>query len=230
MANNVPTYIFVDTCTMLDSCWKTSTDQYGKRCYMPSNKKEYQFWDIEFNALMGRGEVILPEKNINELVKHANDPSNKSRAQRARYVLLKKIIPLYKAKRITVAGDENDPFADAALLSAALKYRTQKNLIFITQDRGLASDLETVRNFKSVQPRNGCTLKVLRMSNNGRLFKFDIPKNDEANSTGASNTHKVKKGDAPASMPNYTSNNKQKAASATSMSNFAARLLKWWGN
>ncbi|WP_294439973.1 hypothetical protein [uncultured Slackia sp.] len=71
-------------------------------------------------------------------------------------------------------GDPNDPFADAVLLSVALKFRTQKNLLFLTQDRALATDLVAISNFISVRPRNKCELKVYRLNSKGSIERWHL--------------------------------------------------------
>ena len=68
-----------------------------------------------------------------------------------------------------MVGDPNDPFADAILLSVALKFRTQRNMIFITQDRNLAEDLESIRRFRSVSPRKGYDIKIRRVARSGAV-------------------------------------------------------------
>lgn len=161
------TYIFIDTCSLLVSCWDMSRDN----TIVYNQKKDRRFWDGEVPTLAQIGTIILTKRNYDELNKLSsvhNDPKRPQLGERCSQVL-SRITPLLADKTISIAGDPNDPFADAILLSVALKFRTQKNLLFLTQDRALASDLIAISNFQSVRPRNGYELKVRRLNAEGRI-------------------------------------------------------------
>ena len=88
---------------------------------------------------------------------------------------------------VEVAGDANDPFADAVLLSVALKFRTQANLHFITQDRALAKDLQRIIGFESVRPRGGQTMVISRVTSSGRVEPFaDLSRAESRGASAAS--------------------------------------------
>lgn len=174
MAKDERPYIFIDTCSLLESCWNRVISKDGEERFSYSKNKDEEFWGNQFSALVAMGDVIIPTRNYEELVKLSNKSSKPDLANRAKHVL-KRIMQLYKAGKIQIVGDANDPFADAILLSVALKFKTQKNMAFITQDRKLSEDLESIRHFKSVDNRNGYDIKVRRISKSGKLeAPFDI--------------------------------------------------------
>ena len=158
---------FIDTCSLLVSCWDIRRN--GR---IAINKaKEARFWDKELASLQRTSEVILAKRNYDELVKLSKvhgDPKRPQLDVRCEYVLdkLRRFIDLGS---ISIVGDANDPFADAVLLSVALKFRTQYDMLFLTQDRDLANDLFAIADFQSVRPRGGQSLKVCRLSVSGAV-------------------------------------------------------------
>lgn len=164
------TYIFLDTCSLLVSCWNRQKD--GSFLY--NADKDRRFWQVEIHSLVNAGTVVLAKRNHEELIKLSkihNDPQRPGLAGRCK-VVLERVSALTANKKLIIVGDANDPFADAILLSAALKFRTTKNLLFLTQDRALATDLISIANFKSVQPRRGNELKVRRINDEGAIEKW----------------------------------------------------------
>jgi rRNA-processing protein FCF1 len=162
-------YIFVDTCSLLESCWNFSEKGPSEEIFEYSKSKDNAFWNSELMALISSGDIIIPKRNYDELLKHSNNSSRPNLAGRAKFVL-RRISEINKTgELIQIVGDKNDPFADAILLSVALKFKTQKNMLFITQDRNLAADLEAIRNFASVDNRSGYDIKIRRISENGTL-------------------------------------------------------------
>lgn len=159
-------YVFIDTCSLLDSCWKKASRGYVSFTY--SETKARNFWEREFRSLESVGAVIVPMRNYEELQRHASNSKKPELAARAQHII-KLISGLIRDQRIEIVGDSNDPFADAILLSVALKFRTQNNMVFITQDRKLAHDLEAIRHFESVRPREGYDIKVRRITSDGYL-------------------------------------------------------------
>lgn len=158
--------IFLDTCSLLETCWiRTPPDTW-----LHSPEKEACFWSETLPTLQAIGRIIVPARVYDELKKHASNQEKPELAQRS-HVVLEKLKLLRKRNSIEVFGDPNDPFADAIMLSVALKFRTQNNLLFVTQDRNLAHDLIAVANFQSVRPRKGAELKVRRISTKGTLGK-----------------------------------------------------------
>lgn len=166
--NTSRTLVFIDTCSLLDSCWNNSTDANGSKHFQYSKSKEAAFWDGAFDDLCAHADCILAKRNFDELKKLSKNGHREDLAKRASYIL-QKIEPLRKSGQLSIVGDANDPFADAVLLSVALRFRTQKNLVFITQDKNLAHDLASVREFRSIDNRNGYYLEVHRVTKNGSL-------------------------------------------------------------
>lgn len=162
------TFIFIDTCSLLDSCWDCRGHGVGLRVTYSPNK-EHTFWDVVLPSLALIGEIVVTARNYEELLRlmSVSDDGRPMLAERCTYVL-KRLRPLIDGKSVLIVGDPNDPFADAILLSAALKFRTQKNLLFITQDQALASDLESISTFDSIRPR-GYEMKVRRLSASGDI-------------------------------------------------------------
>ena len=161
--------IFLDTSSLLASCWN-GDDRRGEQV-RHDEPKESTFWNVEVANLAHRGTLILPLRNRDELVKHSNASANPLLAQQARHII-SKLEPLVAQQTIEIVGDANDPFADAILLSVALKFRTQHSLWFITQDNALARDLHAITKFESVQPRGGQQLEIRRIAPSGRLERF----------------------------------------------------------
>ena len=158
--------MFLDTCSLLETCWVCTPPDTWR--YSP--EKDACFWNKTLPKLQTIGRVIIPARVYDELEKHATNQGKPELAQRSS-IVLEKLDHLKKNGGIEVFGDPNDPFADAIMLSVALKFRTQNNLLFVTQDRSLAHDLIAVANFQSVRPRKGAELKVRRISTKGTLEK-----------------------------------------------------------
>ena len=159
-SDRTDTFIFIDTCSYLVSCW----DREGSY----SQAKEYTFWKQILPSLFEIGKVIIPQRNYEELLKHSKSTSDQSLAEHSKHVM-EMLEPFIQEGKIERVGDANDPFADAILLSVALKFRTTHNMAFITQDRKLATDLTAIQNFQSVVPHGGQTIKVRRIASNGKL-------------------------------------------------------------
>ena len=168
------TLIFIDTCSLLISCWD-SRRRGSEETFTLNHEKERRFWDVLLPSLACVGELIVTKRNYDELAKLSsvrNDPGRPLLAERCMHVL-KRLHPLIENQVVSIVGDPNDPFADAILLSVALKFRTQKNLLFITQDRALASDLIAISNFKSVRPGRH-QMKVRRLDGDGGIQKWQF--------------------------------------------------------
>ena len=164
MAAQKTPYIFIDTCSLLETCW--NTDRSSKTCTY-SNTKEHVFWNSELPALETIGTIIIPTRVYEELQGFANGKKDAELANRSQHLLFL-MEPLINEKRIQIVGDKNDPFADSILLSVALKFITKRNLLFITQDRALAKDLDSIGNFESIA-RTCHEIKVRRIGKSGKV-------------------------------------------------------------
>lgn len=173
MAKQEKPFIFIDTCSLLDSCWNSDKNDRDK--YVYSKEKDERFWGREFASLIAMGEVIIPKRNYDELVKHANNPAKPELAERAQHAL-ERVERYYKDGTLQIVGDANDPFADAIMLSVALKFKTQRHLAFVTQDRGLAEDLRAICHFRSLSDHYGhpkYDIKIRRITKTGELKPFN---------------------------------------------------------
>lgn len=172
MAEPKRPYIFIDTCSLLVSCW--NPDPNDKDSYVYSKEKDDMFWGREFASLAAIGDVILPKRNYDELVKHAGNDKKPDLANRSRHAL-KRVEKYAKEGSVQIVGDPNDPFADAILLSVALRFKTQRDQAFITQDYGLAEDLEAIRHFRSLSDHYGFPtydIKIRKIAKSGELKSF----------------------------------------------------------
>lgn len=161
--------IFLDTSSLLASCWN-GDDRRGEQV-RHDQQKESTFWTDEVGELSQRGTLILPLRNRDELIKHSRSSAKPLLAKQAGHIIAK-LEALVSQKRVEIVGDRNDPFADAILLSVALKFRTQHTLWFITQDNALARDLYAITRFESVQPRGGQQFEIRRIGPSGKLERF----------------------------------------------------------
>jgi hypothetical protein len=125
--NSPRSLIFLDTSSLLDSCW-TGDDRRGE-AIRHDEQKESVFWGDELTKLSQLGTVILPLRNRDELVKHSKSAARPALAKQAQHII-SKLEPLLAQGRVEIVGDANDPFADAILLSVALRFRTQHTLWF----------------------------------------------------------------------------------------------------
>lgn len=195
------TLVFFDTSSLLVSCW--NGDERKGEEIVHDHAKESTFWTNEIPRLAETGRLVLATRNHDELVKHSRSSQKKDLAKRANYTLAK-LSSLISAGTIEIAGDSNDPFADAVLLSVALKFRTQANLHFITQDRALAKDLQRIIEFESVRPRGGQYMSVSRVARDGRVRAFsDLIRDPRQRKTPTveSATDRTTPASVPASKP-----------------------------
>ena len=155
MSDKPKPFVFVDTCSLLDSCWNMSSNGRGS---VYSQSKEKHFWGREFSALEQAGSIIVPLRNWQELEKFSEGARGKSLQERSRHVL-QIMSPLVNTGRMQIVGDKNEPFADAIILSVALKFITPRNLFFITQDRALAKDLNAINQFGSITRKRSLMVK-----------------------------------------------------------------------
>ena len=151
---------FLDTCSLLDSCWNNNGSVY-------SPSKEKRFWETELPKLEQHATVVVPARVYDELKKFAKGQKGPELKLRSQHVL-DLMLPRVDNQNIEVVGDSNDPFADSIMLSAALKFVTERDLTFITQDRALAKDLMAICQFESIN-RTLHQLNVKRIDKDGSL-------------------------------------------------------------
>lgn len=77
------------------------------------------------------------------------------------------MVTLKKAGIIEVFGDKNDNFADNVFQTVFTQFRLKYNLMLITQDHNLASDILTIGKSKAVNTKN--RILVEKINNYGYL-------------------------------------------------------------
>ena len=151
--------IFIDTCSLLsnqaDVFWKNIT---------PILEREHKA-------------IIVPFRVYEEVKKFADDPERCAKKQdpglnhRAK-VALRNIVVLQKAGIIQVFGDKNDNFADNVFQTVFTQFRLKYNLMLITQDRNLASDIIGIGKSKAVSTTN--RILVERINKYGYLSLMNL--------------------------------------------------------
>lgn len=127
--------------------------------------------------------MIIPLRVYQEVKKYADDPvrcqrkSDPNLNQRAKDAL-KSISTLQKAGLVNIYGDEHDNFADNVFQTVFTQFRLKYNLMLITEDYALASDIITIEKSKSVKTKN--RILVERINKDGYLSLFYI--NDKQSS------------------------------------------------
>ena len=81
-------------------------------------------------------------------------------------------------KLIDVRGERGDPFADNVFYYVFSKFRTRYDLALLTQDKGLAMDILTLRSSQAV--RSSKKLLVLRLDRKGKLSEWTDGNNFES--------------------------------------------------
>ena len=148
--------VFIDTCSLLS---------------------EYAdvFWEHLIPVLVEeKSNVIVPLRVYEEVEKYANDaelcqkkaPDNPNLNRCARHAK-ERIIKLQADGLIRVLGDKNDNFADNVFQTVFTQYRMKYNLILITQDRNLASDIMRISESKAVTVNT--KILVRRINKHGYL-------------------------------------------------------------
>lgn len=162
--------IFIDTCSLLS---------------IRANK----FWEHITPILKAQNaSVIVPYRVYEEVEKYAdnlelckkkvpNDPNFNLTAKKAK----KKILSLYEQGLVKIFGDKTDNFADNVFQTVFTKFRMKYNLLLITQDKDLASDIMKISESKSVMANN--KILVRKINNYGYLsavekIKVDVNKNE----------------------------------------------------
>jgi rRNA-processing protein FCF1 len=173
--------IFIDTCSLLyegaDLFWKN---------IVPILERE-------------QVKIIVPLRVIEEVQKIKTDQS-KELATRERATNVEKTLEFLKsAKLIEIRGEPSDKFADNVFNTVFTKFRTDYNLLLITQDRDLGVDILKLNESKSVR---GKKISVQRITHYGFLGKIEpkpgegvsgnISKNNMSNKANAFNPKAVR--------------------------------------
>ena len=151
--------IFIDTCSLLsdqaDMFWRNIT---------PILQREHKA-------------IIVPFRVYEEVKKFSDNPmlcvqkGNPELNQRAK-ATLNNIAALQRAGIIEVFGDKNDNFADNVFQTVFTQFRLKYNLMLITQDRNLASDILAIGKSKAVNTEN--RILVERINKYGYLSLANV--------------------------------------------------------
>lgn len=142
--------IFIDTCSLLkDDIYKF-------------------FEEIKPYLTSSSNKIIIPYRCIKELEKHTvnnlklelNEPAKK---------ILDYLEKLNNEGLIDIRGDKDDNFADNIFLTVFNKYRLKTNLLLITEDYRLASDINALTQQKSVE--SNYKIKTADLNSFYPLFK-----------------------------------------------------------
>ena len=151
--------IFIDTCSLLfdqaDAFWAH---------IVPLLQRE-------------KKSVIVPFRVYEEVKKFAENPSlcaqknDPTLNQRAK-ATLNSIATLQKAGVVEIFGDKHDNFADNVFQTVFTQFRVKYNLMLITQDRNLASDILAIGKRKSVNTKNRILVEKINKYGYLSIFHF----------------------------------------------------------
>lgn len=161
--------IFIDTCSLL-------LDEANSFWYniVPILAREHKAIIVPLRVY----EEVKKFSDHPEYCVQKGDPELNRRAKRT----LKCIAVLQKAGRIEIFGDKNDNFADNVFQYVFAKFRLKYNLMLITQDHDLASDILAIGKSKAVNTTNRILVEkinrygYLSLTNAGRHMA--IPANE----------------------------------------------------
>lgn len=164
--------IFIDTCSLLSEQADT-------------------FWSHVVPILQREGKsVVVPFRVYEEVKKFAENPAlcaqkeDPNLNQRAK-AALNNIAKLQRAGVVAVFGEKHDNFADNVFQTVFTQFRLKYNLMLITQDHDLASDIIAIGKSKAVNTTN--RIFVERINKYGYLSTFHFneqrsPKSQQSNS------------------------------------------------
>jgi len=163
--------IFIDTCSLLDDHANT-------------------FWERITPILQKERKSIIVTLRVYEEVckfadnpalcmsKYPEDPTLNKNALLAK----KRVVKMQKEGLVDVFSDENDPFADLLFQSVFMRFMQKYNLLLITQDKALASDIISIANRESVRITK--KMMPLRIKTNGFLGRFKYLDANSNNTVG----------------------------------------------
>lgn len=155
--------IFIDTCSLL--CEQADI-----------------FWSHSVPLLQREGKsIVVPLRVYEEVKKFAENSALCAQKgditlnQRAK-AALNNIAKLQKAGVIAVFGDKHDNFADNVFQTVFTQFRLKYNLMLITQDHNLASDILAIGKSKSVNTTNRILVERINKYGYLSIFHFDEQK------------------------------------------------------
>lgn len=169
--------IFIDTCSIL-------------------SEQANLFWSNIVPILQREGKtIVVPKRVCEEIEKFANDPAlcaqkkDPALNQRAK-AAINNIALMKRAGIVEIFGDDSDNFADNVFQTVFTQFRLKYNLLLITQDHNLASDIDAIGKSKAVNTQN--RILVERINKYGYLSLFGdqkTPKNPHNNPVHVSHEH-----------------------------------------
>ncbi len=154
--------IFIDACSLL-------------------SQQADAFWSHIVPILQREGKtVVIPFRVYEEVKKFAENPAlcakneDPNFNQRAK-AALNNIVALQRAGVVEVFGEEHDNFADNVFQTVFTQFRLKYNLMLITQDHNLASDIITIGNSKAVSTKNRIFVERINQYGYLSMFHFNEP-------------------------------------------------------
>ena len=153
-------YVVLDTCSLMEDSFTEWLDTL-------SRSKEY--WNEGL-------QIYVPEACMVELKKHAEDKSKENIAKRVAAKRALKIVnralgaiwPNRWRKVLTLLKDETEPtFADNQIYNFVNRYRMNKSILVITQDKTLAYELREQNHLVS---QKGRLVDVSKITDKGDLI------------------------------------------------------------
>lgn len=163
--------IFIDTCSLL-------------------SEHADKFWEHILPMLKEcQANVVVPFRVYQEVEKYAKDadlckknaPDDPELNRRAR-IAKDIVVSLQSAGLVRVMGDESDNFADNVFLTVFTQYRMKYNLLLITQDKNLATDIMRISESKAVTTKT--KIQVRRINKYGYLSFLEIPRSPSESRMG----------------------------------------------
>lgn len=157
--------IFVDTSAL----FKTGADAFF-------------FRDLAPMLSLHDKKIIVAKSVVDEINKHIGHPEKGPKAKQASH-----IIQEYRTQdMVDFYGGQNDPFADHIFKIVFTQLFTRYNLVLITQDKDLASEISNIQDSKSVHSSK--KIVVLRLTTHNNIEKWDFHSSTELSSPGNRST------------------------------------------
>lgn len=142
------------------------SDQYVQRLF---------FFDTLIPQLKKSNQKInIPIEVVGEIEKHI-DSLDKKRSIRCRNAL-KILGELQTQNCIDIYQGENYPFTDNIFITILFRYMTKYNMCLITQDRNLADDVDTIKEFRSINTNRNITAYMIGFDQDKKIKLFKINK------------------------------------------------------
>ena len=150
--------IWIDTCSILHDQFQTCMNNIAG--FLSENNYK----------------IKITQTVLNELTKHT---SSSDKELKANAIKALELITQSNLKNIfEVYGDSSHSFADNDFLVLFTRLRLNENILFITQDVALASDVWALGDSRSVRSKR---VEVAKITKNGLFGEFEIDEDNEDN-------------------------------------------------